>query len=42
MWYKSGTTVIMYFNVVSIVGLGAGNGVGKHVIGVGNGVGKSP
>ena len=25
---------------VGIVGLGAGNGVGKHVFGVGNGVGK--
>jgi hypothetical protein len=31
----------MYFNDVSIVGLGAGNGVGKHVFGVGNGVGIS-
>ena len=28
--------------VVGIVGLGAGNGVGKHVFGVGNGVGKIP
>ena len=29
-----------FLNVVGIVGLGAGNGVGKHVCGVGNGAGK--